>query len=126
MFFKFDVDIFKHSIVVFQNENDDIVVNEMSKFGFNKTEIEDSLNMTENTIGRCVLLDGGYVIVRISSMDMFSSYTDMLITISHESNHAVMFILDKIGSEIKVGISDEVLCYLQAHIFSKILENIKS
>ena len=118
MIFKIKNYIYPINIIVFLDEDDDVISKKIKS-----TEIYKITNLTAYTVGRCVILEDVLtILIRLVSQP--NKY-DMLGTIFHESQHATFFLLDRIGCEYTANSSNESFTYLGTYIFKEICKKIK-
>lgn len=97
---------------------DDVIkyIEENKKYKLSDKE-RDNLEMSGN--GRTVMLIGGQTIIRIKTQRTTIGID--LVDLAHEIEHAVYFIMDRIGVVHNDG-SDEVFAYYQGYLMRKALE----
>lgn len=104
MKFSFNVDLYSHRLK-FATTAEELKVEATSEFQF-------------------FYADG---VAAILCVDVWNDYKDIrfLRALSHECNHAAMYILDEVGVRFDAK-NQEALCYLQDYIFSRILTKLFS
>lgn len=111
-----------YDILVSVNETDNNFIKLINKY---KVDITGSGNLitmdSNNTTGNCFINKHNQCIIRIKTNE--NKYKTIS-TISHESLHAAIFILDNMGISLTDS-SDEIYAYLQSYITSKICEQLK-
>lgn len=84
-------------------------------------DIADAAYSTKKCTGRAILFSGNQSLIRMRQIPETPTEKGVL---AHEIFHVVTFIMDKIGSKLEIGTSDEPYAYLTGYITKKIYEKI--
>lgn len=87
-----------------------------------KLDEEEKKHLPMEGNGRTIMLLGGQTIVRLREAK--TSIGIELDCLSHELNHAVFFIFDRIGIKHTTD-SDEAFCYYQQYLLKEVLKVIQ-
>ena len=113
--------VFPYDIYVSVDESDEVLSQALISLGVKEEDFLFLMNMRETTSGRYDLLKSNQSVIRIKSCS--DKYT-MIDTIAHESLHAVTFIFDHMGLELKLDISDEAYAYAIGYVTSEICRRL--
>lgn len=108
-------------VIVAHNVNDVDFKKSMKPYLLTNKEIK-LLTLSETCPARTIKSNYNYFIIKISKIN--SKYK-LIDTIVHESSHAVDLILDEIGINFEIGISDEIYAYLKGFLVSEICKKLK-
>ena len=113
--------IYPFDVVISINQTDDQLW-EVIKFTHDKFEdCEELWNMHPTTTGRSVMTQSNLTVIRLKPL---GDKVEEAAVIAHEVFHAVTFIMELIGIELKVMISDEAYAYLIGYITKEIYKKL--
>ena len=113
---------FPFNIYVSIDETDEKIIKDINKkFHVTKEDIE-SIKMAERGQGRCVMMSGNRTVLRIKKQKTVAETASI---VTHESMHAINFIMERIGVKFDVETSEEVFTYGTQYLVRNILENMK-
>ena len=110
--------IFPFDVLIAVSTYEEVIkyIENNKKYQLNDEEKE-KLEMTGN--GRTVILGGGQTIIRLKRQK--TSLGIDVCDLAHEIEHAVYFILERIGVKHNID-SDEVFAYYQAYLMRKAMD----
>lgn len=114
--------VYPFNIMVSVDEDDDIVLKRLIKNGISKEECSIITPLSAGTAARTVMFESGATMIRLKSNNDVAKFFGY---ISHEAFHATTFILERVGIELKVMVSDEAYAYLIGYISESIIRRIK-
>ena|SRR3990167_6981067 len=120
-FFLIKGTVYPFDVLVSTAELDEVIKYIKTKKNYELNDEEKDLLPLEGT-GRTTMLKGGQVIVRLKKAK--TSIGIELDVLSHELNHAVFFIFDRIGIKHTID-SDEAFCYYQQYLLKEVLKEIQ-
>lgn len=103
--------------------DDDKLIKFIEKTMGYELDQEEKNKLPMNGVGRSIMLKGGQTIIRLRKEKTILGYD--LPTLAHEIEHAIFFIMDKVGIKHTED-SDEVFAYYQAYVLRECLENFKA
>jgi hypothetical protein len=115
--------IYPFDIMVSIGQSDKELKKELNKY-FPKQYAKGNLwqYSSETSLGCAVMFEGNQSLIRLRSKPKTpKEYSTMI----HECLHITQFIMERVGIELKVNISDEAYCYLHAWIIEQILLKLK-
>jgi len=113
--------IYPFDIMFSVGQTDAELLKSVKRYGLNKSDIEEMLNMPTTILGRTLmLLETNHTFIRLKSKPKKASEYG---TLQHEIFHAIDFILRKIGISLSAD-SDEAYAYLIGYLTEKIYEKL--
>lgn len=107
------VDVYPFDILVSINQTDDQLGEILDTYDLSKKDIRLTKYRSKTSLGSAAMFSSNRSFIRLRKLP--STYEEFG-TLAHEIFHVAAFILDRIGVELKMDVSDEAYAYLIGHI----------
>jgi len=121
-YFIIKLQIYPFDVMVSIEETDEILSKRLKKYGNTEEEISDLMNLKETTNARCIMLPSNQTVIRLK---LQPKKYDMMGIVTHETFHATVFILTRIGMKLEQLVSCEAYAYLQQYLTEQIFRKLK-
>jgi len=113
--------VYPFDVMFSVGEGDDELNNVLVKYGLDG-EMELCRYSSDRSWGNCCMFDSGAIMVRLRGVPVDGFGYGVL---AHEIYHAGMYLMDRIGIKIELGVSDEALAYVIQYLHEKFWEGVR-
>lgn len=114
---------YPYDIMVSVDETDESLLKTLMSYGNSKKDCKQIMGFCDSKeLGRYCMLPSAHSVIRIKTQE--DKFKTMGIVV-HEVFHAVTFILNRMGLQLKLYTSDEAYSYLMEYVSTEIFKKLK-